>query len=102
MNDTVYQIHLLDKMQKHTYYFVKSDSKEHALSFFIKQSKINLDNYSLVLVVDLTKSISIDSQNCNSFDLRIVDDKLETYSQIKNKSNLNINQIIDDFLNNCL
>lgn len=92
MNDILYQIHLLDKMQKHTYHFVKSNSKENALSFFTKKFNINLDNYSLILVVDLTKQIHIDSENSNIFELKIVDDKLNSYSQSKNNLNLIINE----------
>lgn len=99
MNDILYQIHLIDKMQKHSYHFVKSDSKEHALSFFIKQFNIDLNKYSIILVVDLTKQIHIDSENSNIFELKIVDDKLESYSQSKNNLNLIINKLLNKYYN---
>lgn len=85
---SIFQIHLLDKCQKHTYHFVESNTKENALSLLTYQKELNLDNYSMILVVDLSKQILKDPFNRDSFNVVIEDDKLISYDKDKLKSYL--------------
>lgn len=36
----LYQIHLIDKCQNHTYYFVKSNSKENSLNCLVNNEQL--------------------------------------------------------------
>lgn len=53
----IFQIHLIDHCQKHCYHFVEAVNKEHALNALVFQKGINLLNFNLVLVIDLSKQI---------------------------------------------
>lgn len=85
---SLFQIHLLDKCQKHTYHFVESNTKETALSSLVYNKELELSHYYLVIVVDLSKQILKDSHNQDTFNVVIEDDKLVSYDKNKLKSYL--------------
>lgn len=55
-------------------YFVESDSKENALSYLYLNKLLNLDNYSTILVVDMSKQILKDDISLNILNAEICSD----------------------------